>query len=1042
MTRKLAVVMVVQALGAALSLAQEGGLPQGWTSFVISACEDPSQFSSGLPPQRQAQQHAVYGLVAQEGARKVGKALRWRFQAREAGTAELHSTYALRRECDALSLWVKNPLDHDLLLALKLVESDGSEYVAAGVPLRGEKGWRQLRFVVADYRLAAGSSDENGVLDFPLSEIAIVAENAVAGQAYELYLDEIEGQEAPVGVVRVESFSAPVSAPSGEALQVELALSAPRGGLAAERLELGLSLAGVEVASVPLALPKPPNAWGPGELVRALAEGLRAPSWAAGGLYDLRLRGRRVQVENAAYQGGVFARVKLEGVAAARTEATVSHHGGVPTLLINGQPQSCLGYVAAGLTSGAARQLGAAGLHLLLVPATSDYDLYGLAGDVWLDEETFDYSDLDRRVRLILDADPAAYLLLRVYLCSPPWWDRQHPNECVLFGSGRHAADMGPQARKNTYPCWSSEVWRRDAGEALQRFVRHVEGSPYGDRVMGYQLASGATGSWDFWGVYQGHLGDYSPPEKAAFQRWLSTKYANDRRAFLEAWGPDPARKPGEIEYGRRFSTAAVPSQAARLQGAGPSPHAAILDPAYDQPLVDYQLFSAERTAETIEHFAQLAKEASGGRKLVGAGYGHIFDQAAYAAALQNAGHLALAKLLRSPSIDFVAGRAVAQGAVGGYSGSTFAAASVQTQGKLWFDGNVAPAAAANVEEGIVVQRRQFSRALAQGVAVTWLDLGSWGNEAQMQAAVGEMSSLAKAFLSQDRRSAAEVALVVDERSLCYTKAGDGLVAPLLVQQAAEMSKLGAPFDVCLLPDVIEGKVGPYRMYVFAGTLVMDEAQRQGLHAVLAAGRRTAVWIYAPGCIDELQLPKQVKEVTGVRVTLDAQAAPLQVKIADMADPYTEGLGGVVYGTQKPVAPVYYIIDDEARELGEMVGKNRPGLCVTEGPGGFVSIYSVAPALPARLLRNIARQAGVHVYDDGNDVLYGGRRILALWPKEPGRRTLRFPTETSLYDLLTKEQLAQGVRELEVSLPGSPGAGHGAPVALYFLGDGSQLWGR
>ncbi|MFQ6131553.1 MAG: hypothetical protein ACE5R4_05920 [Armatimonadota bacterium] len=1029
MARRAAIVVAASCLFVIPALGQEAGLPGGWTSFTLSACEDAGQFAAAA-----GQQYARYELVAQEGARKVGRALRWRFQTRQAGVAELRAAFPLRREFDALTLWLKNPFDHDLLLAARFVEADGSEFLTAAVPLRGQKGWRQLRFVLADCRLEAGSSDENEGLDFPLASLVILAQNAVAGQAYELYLDEIEGQQAPPGVVRVESFSAPPSAARGQALDVELALSSPQGNLPTDRLELGLSAGGVQVAEVALALPKPASAWEPGEVVQARAEGLRAPAWAGGGLYDLRLSGRGVRVQNAAHGEGVLARVRLEGAEPGQTEATVGQRGGVPTLVVNGKPHSGLGYVATGVSPEVMREMAAAGVHLVAVPATSDYDPYGLAGDVWLDEGTFDYSDLDRRVSAILTADREAHPLLRVYICSPPWWDRRHLNECVLFATGHHAADATPRGRKNTYPSWSSALWRRDAGEALRRLVRHVEQSPYGHRVIGYQLASGATGSWDFWGVYDGHFGDYSPPEKAAFQRWLRTKYGNSRSAFLEAWGPEPGRAADAggdsshftAEHGRRFTTATIPTKAARLkQGPRPSPHSAVLDPAYDQPLIDYHLFSADRTAETIDQFAQIAKEASGGRKLVGAAYGHILRHAAYPDGLQNGGHLALGKLLRSPSVDFLAGR-----------GARFASASARAHGKLWFEedalfvGRRAPEADAGA-----LGHQAFARALACGAGMSWLAPGGWADDAQMQASVARMARVAEAFLERDRRSAAQVALVLDERSLCYTKADNGLVGPMLAQQATELARLGAPFDVCLLPDVVEGRVPPYRLYVFAGTLVLDEAQRLALHRILSAGRRTAVWVYAPGCLDELQLPKQVKQLTGVRVTLDSKPAPLRVKIADMADPYTEGVGGLEYGTQKPVAPVYYIIDDEAQELGELLSNHRPGLCVTEGPEGFVSIYSVAPALPARLLRNIARQAGVHLYHDGDAEVYAGREVLALWRRQPGEAELRFAVETSVYDVMAREQLALGVRQVPVNL--GP-----ASVGLYFLGEGADFWGR
>ncbi len=79
--------------------------------------------------------------------------------------------------------------------------------------------------------------------------------------------------------------------------------------------------------------------------------------------------------------------------------------------------------------------------------------------------------------------------------------------------------------------------------------------------------------------------------------------------------------------------------------------------------------------------------------------------------------------------------------------------------------------------------------------------------------------------------------------------------------------------------------------------------------------------------------------------------------------------------------------------------------------------YSAAPQLTSAVLRGMATTAGVHIYNFRDDVLYANNSFIALHTATAGKRTLKFPQETSLYDVYRDIEIARDVREAAVDLP-------------------------
>jgi len=262
---------------------------------------------------------------------------------------------------------------------------------------------------------------------------------------------------------------------------------------------------------------------------------------------------------------------------------------------------------------------------------------------------------------------------------------------------------------------------------------------------------------------------------------------------------------------------------------------------------------------------------------------------------------------------------------------------------------------------------------------------------------------------------------------------------PLIFQQRLwGLPRLGAPFDVYLLQDFIDRHLKPYKLYVFLNPVHLDRSRREALNLELRKDGRVALWIYAPGYLEDGPSLEAMRDLTGFKFGLGKQPWGPLLHIVDFAHPITAGLPqDMFWGTNNKLSPIFYLDDPEARVLGQVVfsqGNCKPGMGVKSFPQ-WTSIYVAAPNLPAAVLRGIASFAGVHLYNRDGDVLYATRDLLAVHTVAGGERTFRLPRQVEeVHDLFNRRRLARDTREFRVALPP-------ASTALYYTGDARLLSG-
>ncbi|MDZ7289294.1 MAG: hypothetical protein ONB44_08060 [candidate division KSB1 bacterium] len=285
---------------------------------------------------------------------------------------------------------------------------------------------------------------------------------------------------------------------------------------------------------------------------------------------------------------------------------------GTPRLFVNGKEVYPLLAWSWGLVE-SAPIFKQAGINLL-------HPILGLNA-AWPEPGNYDWSEFDDLFARLLGQNPQAFFLPRVLLDVPDWWKQKNPNELIRCGLPMTPAEdthyrpvrrspeggmlWGIQLQE---PSFASARWKSDMENLFREFLRYFGNSPLRSRIIGYQIGAGIYGEWHYF------VSEFLPDMSAAMQRLLGY----------------------------------VPDAEARMK----TTFGLFRDPQAEQPVIEFfRRFHEEIGADTLLHFARIAKEETHGRIICGAFNTYLLENVW----IQEGGHLAPEKILNSPDIDFIA---------------------------------------------------------------------------------------------------------------------------------------------------------------------------------------------------------------------------------------------------------------------------------------------------------------------------------------------------------------------------------------------------
>lgn len=445
--------------------------------------------------------------------------------------------------------------------------------------------------------------------------------------------------------------------------------------------------------------------------------------------------------------------------------------------------------------------------------------------------------------------------------------------------------------------------------------------------------------------------------------------------------------------------------------------------------VIDYDEYVSDLVTETMRYFAKIIKEETHGKKICGAFYGYVLEFPSDTHQ-QNAGHLNLQKTWSTRDIDYFTSPTSYHfrtlDSARGYSQFMSLTDAIKLRGKLWIDENdirtwksKAPIGyagrTATYDESLLLQKRELANVVAQGCGQWWFDQqGGWYDDSLMMLQIAKIRAVADSAVSLDKSAIDEIAFIVDDKSLLYMKPGNIITKYLLVDQLPELGRIGAPFGLYTIEDL--PILNDRKMFIFANCFAPTEKQRRIIDRTVKKTGKVVLWMYAPGFIKSQRIDFQsMEQLTGFRHQYMREEGKLKVITNPGASLVVPGLPSkVTYGGSQSFGPIFYVEDSSAVALGSIQGRGLIGLATKTMPGGWISIYSAAPILPASVLRAFAKLASVHSYIESSDVIFASKQILSLVATSRGKKEISLPNLSDVVDLFTGKTVGANIRKFEI----------------------------
>ena len=643
------------------------------------------------------------------------------------------------------------------------------------------------------------------------------------------------------------------------------------------------------------------------------------------------------------------------------------------------------------------------------------------------------FEKLSRQIRQLRRNVKDAYAI--PWLIISPYADfyNKYPRDVQTFDDGSVGGYTSncsgrinsPETPRHTH---ASLAWRHETAGVLRELVRRVQSEDdLNDTVVGYfffPLHHESSYFYDFDSSLK--LEDYSDPTRLAFRNYLAEKYRGDVSLLRAAWHDKTVT----------FESAALPNRAERERAMG----AGFYDPSVSRKVIDYFEIRSRVWADTLEYFARACKQESGNRAIIGAFWGYLI----HADTLLR-GQSYFRQMMDSPHLDFWASPFTYVNKNPGMSVTVrFLVRSLQKHGKLVFaecDTTTSTSQKTQLDrQGMIIDapwqdaevfKREFTYALTEGMNGWWIDWPSGTaqyDENLLLPLFRRIQEVGRSSVGKNMKSVAEIAEVLHQESLFAVPFRHLTENAIEGGRIHETPYLGAPVDHFELWDVLDRDL-PYKMYVFDNLWDLNEDERRAIHSLVATDGKTLVFKQASGLFGASEnLAENVTELTGIRVkqvepvtsakiVLTENAKTLGLTEGDVIGTYEKLIrGGMAYHTKHNSAPYpietyapnpTFVIDDkDAVILGVYADNGLPAFAMKQ-VGGATVFYLGSTCLNTRVMRAIAKHAGVHLVTETDAVIYENQSYLGIHAAQGGEITLRLRAPSRLLEVFDKDAYEQ-----------------------------------
>jgi len=615
----------------------------------------------------------------------------------------------------------------------------------------------------------------------------------------------------------------------------------------------------------------------------------------------------------------------------------------------------------------------------------------------WVGPDRFDYTETDRLFELLFSVAPDILFLPRIKLNVPEGWCEAHPDDVYVYAGGPRTTQEireligsdvhGSHPTKSTdllaLQSFPSEQWKKDASEALRRFVEHMESSPWASRIIGYHIAygtSGETTQWGSWDKNPRHKGDYGVNATKAF-----LAYAAERGQCFDDVPP----------VDERFFISRNPVPENRYHVGTPTLEQLFYHTEQDARCVAYSEFTRDFNMDAIETFCRVVKDIVP-EKVTGVFFGYIAEPENCA----NTQHTGFDRLLRSPYVDFVAGPK-------GYNrvgptdpGFGQGVPNSVNRKKLWVDEidnrthlnswrGPKDYPAKNFQQTRAVYWREFTKNVVFRQGYWWMDLGGgWLDSEEIQNEVVLLNETSKQLYQEEetQTSVAQVLLVINEDTMHHMRPNFNLHYATVGYTGATIKESGVPIDFYRTADLEELDLSRYRMIVFLNAFYEDAEKLQHVLSRAPADCHV-VWNYAAGILDRKTGSFGLDNVTKL-TGFSLGEYPL---------------GGIAEHAES-CYPVLYVKPEQTVTAMERYSDGQIKMACRRDGAGRTHILNAMPAdVTVEKMRELLQAAGIHLYAPAYCTVHTDNRFIYVLSEKKQRVEIRFKEVTTCRNIFTGE---------------------------------------
>lgn len=648
----------------------------------------------------------------------------------------------------------------------------------------------------------------------------------------------------------------------------------------------------------------------------------------------------------------------------------------------------------------------------------------------WKGPGEYDFTDMDTRIRTVLrlydentpEGNPKAVIVVRIQAAvfSPPWYikqaadDKGMPTNLIEFRNPWATVDSctADKAERQRFATQFADYastfaispgdpfWDTHAQDCLKAIIEHVRSSDYAHRVFGWLPCAFNSNEWFLRTFAPEATCDFSIPTQQAFKEHLRSS------------GIDCSDNP-------------VPSSTiCHAPGHG---EFIDLDNPESRLVEEFSLWLNNRLADIILEFASIIRNAYvDSPKLIGFFYGYSLALSRMQN-LSQCGHLAVNRILSSEDIDFFCSPcdyfngADEKLCVTGMVMGSFVN-SAANHNKLVFMEDDHPPINSGMNATFfhtrdqwhdeMTFRRNLAYILSHGQQLWWYSLmPQWFKNPERQRIAGSLHLLSQKAMELDRRSVAEVAVIIDERSVSTMRLNPLLQQTLMSESHGAFFQTGAPFECFELQSFLHcTDYSRFKVVAFLNLFRVDSELLASIEKLKADGR-TLLFSFAAGLVDDSNGKRifstdSASKLVGMKLE-ERMDVPLSVWIDPERSSLMPDDEDIRYGwlhmDHAVLPPVLEITDSTATPLGYL-RSNMPGLAMKEYPE-WTSVFSAAPCMPPKVLRAFLKRAGVHLYTESEDLIHANRSMIAYIASSRGEKELILPSSTILEDAITGEQI-------------------------------------